>query len=168
MKTIKLGELKNQRENAGWSQEMLAEMADVSLRTIQRVEAGNQTSIETAKALASALSLPSHDSLSAAPRQVTHSDTGYKTCATLGVLSLGIILCGFIMGLADGVWRLFDPAPVTGVESYMLGISFEPAVYAISLGLVGLTLVVVLGLSIKAWQNKQLLFCGQNGTFRAR
>ncbi|MEL6870520.1 MAG: helix-turn-helix domain-containing protein [Pseudomonadota bacterium] len=35
-----------------WSQEQLAEMAGVSVRTIQRIERGNPPSLETAKALA--------------------------------------------------------------------------------------------------------------------
>lgn len=36
-----------------WSQEQLAEMADLSIRTIQRVEKGQKPSMETLKALAS-------------------------------------------------------------------------------------------------------------------
>lgn len=37
----------------GWSQDQLAEFADVSVRTIQRIERGHKPSLETAKALAS-------------------------------------------------------------------------------------------------------------------
>ena len=36
----------------GWSQDQLAELADVSVRTIQRIERGHAPSLETAKALA--------------------------------------------------------------------------------------------------------------------
>ena len=36
----------------GWSQDQLAELADVSIRTIQRIERGHKPSLETAKALA--------------------------------------------------------------------------------------------------------------------
>ncbi|HKL52340.1 MAG TPA: helix-turn-helix transcriptional regulator [Wenzhouxiangellaceae bacterium] len=36
----------------GWSQDQLAELADVSVRTIQRIERGHAASLETAKALA--------------------------------------------------------------------------------------------------------------------
>lgn len=36
----------------GWSQDQLAELADVSVRTIQRVERGHKPSLETANALA--------------------------------------------------------------------------------------------------------------------
>lgn len=159
MKTIKLHKLKSYRENAGWSQEMLAEMAGVSLRTIQRVEADNQTTIETAKALAAALSLPSHDSLSTTPRQVAHLSMGHKIFAGLEFISLGVVLCGFIMGLAGSIWRIITPASVTSVEGYMSSVAPGPAAYTISLGLVCFTLTCVLGLLTKAWQNKQLLFC---------
>lgn len=41
------------REQHGWSQDQLARFAGLSLRTIQRVEAGNRASLETLKALAS-------------------------------------------------------------------------------------------------------------------
>ncbi|QKK03951.1 MAG: helix-turn-helix domain-containing protein [Pseudomonadota bacterium] len=36
----------------GWSQDQLAEMTDLSVRTIQRLERGHKPSLETAKALA--------------------------------------------------------------------------------------------------------------------
>ena len=45
--------VKKLRGQRNWSQEQLAEMAGLSLRTIQRVEAGNKASLETLKALAS-------------------------------------------------------------------------------------------------------------------
>jgi len=45
--------VKKLRVNKGWSQEHLALISGLSLRTIQRVEAGNTASIETLKALAS-------------------------------------------------------------------------------------------------------------------
>jgi transcriptional regulator with XRE-family HTH domain len=47
--------LKKLRENRKWSQEQLAKMAGLSVRTIQRIEAGHSASIETLKALASVL-----------------------------------------------------------------------------------------------------------------
>lgn len=41
------------RLQRGWTQDQLAEMADVSVRTVQRLERGDAPSLETAKALAS-------------------------------------------------------------------------------------------------------------------
>ncbi len=40
------------RLRKGWSQDQLAELADVSVRTIQRIERGHAMSLETANALA--------------------------------------------------------------------------------------------------------------------
>ena len=41
------------RLQRGWSQDQLAELMDVSVRTVQRLERGHQPSLETAKAMAS-------------------------------------------------------------------------------------------------------------------
>jgi len=45
--------LKKMREKRTWSQEQLAEMSGLSVRTIQRIEAGNKASLESLKSLAS-------------------------------------------------------------------------------------------------------------------
>ena len=44
--------LRKLRIQNGWSQEQLAEMTDLSVRTIQRIERGGQPSLESANALA--------------------------------------------------------------------------------------------------------------------
>ena len=45
--------LKKLRKNKNWSQEQLSILSGLSLRTVQRVEAGNTASLETLKSLAS-------------------------------------------------------------------------------------------------------------------
>ena len=45
--------LNKMREKRAWSQEQLAEMSGLSVRTIQRIEAGNKASLESLKSLAS-------------------------------------------------------------------------------------------------------------------
>ena len=47
--------LKRLRENKKWSQEQLAIMAGLSVRTIQRIERGQSASMESLKSLASVL-----------------------------------------------------------------------------------------------------------------
>jgi transcriptional regulator with XRE-family HTH domain len=47
--------LKRLRENKKWSQEQLAIMAGLSVRTIQRIERGQSASLESLKSLASVL-----------------------------------------------------------------------------------------------------------------
>ena len=44
--------LRKLRLQRGWSQEQVAEMTDLSVRTIQRIERGGKASLESAKALA--------------------------------------------------------------------------------------------------------------------
>lgn len=45
------------RHKKGWSQEQLADLCGLNVRTIQRVENGNQASLETLKSLASVFEL---------------------------------------------------------------------------------------------------------------
>lgn len=45
--------IKKLRERKNWSQEQLATMSGLSVRTIQRIESGNKASLESLKALAS-------------------------------------------------------------------------------------------------------------------
>lgn len=49
--------IKRLREERHWSQEHLAQVAGVGLRTLQRIETGRQASSETLKALASAFNI---------------------------------------------------------------------------------------------------------------
>jgi transcriptional regulator with XRE-family HTH domain len=46
------------RRNRGWTQEQLAERSTVAVRTIQRLEAGQDASLETLSLLADALGVP--------------------------------------------------------------------------------------------------------------
>jgi transcriptional regulator with XRE-family HTH domain len=51
------------RDNKGWSQEQLAEIAKLSTRTVQRVEEGLPASLDTRRALASGLGFEDIDAL---------------------------------------------------------------------------------------------------------
>ena len=51
--TTNVRDIKNLRLERHWSQEQLAEMSGLSLRTIQRIENGENASLESLKALAS-------------------------------------------------------------------------------------------------------------------
>jgi transcriptional regulator with XRE-family HTH domain len=51
----------NARRQKSWSQEELAVASGLNLRTIQRIEADASASLETKKALASALDIDIHD-----------------------------------------------------------------------------------------------------------
>lgn len=49
------------RQLQGWTQERLAAESGVGIRTIQRIEAGNETSLETLSLIAEALRVPVRD-----------------------------------------------------------------------------------------------------------
>ncbi|TNC47365.1 helix-turn-helix domain-containing protein [Mumia zhuanghuii] len=53
--------IKDLRTARGWSQERLAEVSGVAVRTIQRLEAGNDASLETLSMVANALEVPVRD-----------------------------------------------------------------------------------------------------------
>lgn len=59
--------VKTMREERGWSQEHLAAVSDVSVRTIQRIETGRPASFETLKAIAAAIDVDVRELRDAAP-----------------------------------------------------------------------------------------------------
>lgn len=60
--------IRNERLKRAWSQEQLAQVSGLGLRTIQRIENGENASLETVKALAAVLELPVEQLLVDSPR----------------------------------------------------------------------------------------------------
>lgn len=58
MNEMRIGEL---RKTRGWTQERLAEASGVAVRTVQRIEAGSDASLESLSAIARALEVPVRD-----------------------------------------------------------------------------------------------------------
>lgn len=56
-----MGHIKSLRLERGWSQEHLAELSGLSVRTIQRLERGEPAALETRRALAAAFGIPAAD-----------------------------------------------------------------------------------------------------------
>jgi transcriptional regulator with XRE-family HTH domain len=83
--------VKETRISKGWTQAQLAELCDVNIRTIQRVESDGTASLETTMALASAFELEIKE-LFAGPK--IENKTSYKSIYII----LGL-LAGFILGL---------------------------------------------------------------------
>ena len=54
--TINLRDLKKMRLERHWSQEQLADMSGLSIRTIQRIENGENAGLESLKSLAAVFS----------------------------------------------------------------------------------------------------------------
>lgn len=59
--------IRNERLKRAWSQEQLAQVSGLGIRTVQRIESGGNASLETVKALAAVLELPTKTLIAAAP-----------------------------------------------------------------------------------------------------
>lgn len=62
-KQIVLAHLRDIRKQIGLTQDDIARMADITVRTVQRLEAGAPTTVSTAKSISAALMLPSYTEL---------------------------------------------------------------------------------------------------------
>jgi|SRR6185503_3460016 len=85
--------VRTERERRAWSQEHLAEVAGLSLRTVQRVESSGSASFETARAIAAVLdlevaSLQVHE----APRPRLVQRLRYAGIAASLIVALGVFL----------------------------------------------------------------------------
>lgn len=113
--------IKRWREERHWSQEHLADLAGIGLRTIQRIENGDAASPESLKALAAAynvdvMALSVDQDLEAAQYKDRQNE---KSVAALK-LSFGIHLASYVIGvfvfiaisIADGSGRFIMLTPL--------------------------------------------------------
>jgi transcriptional regulator with XRE-family HTH domain len=101
--------LRQEREQRGWTQSHLAEVADLSLRTVQRIEASGIASKESAMALASVLekdlaSLLIQKNIDDHLTEKAKSHSPQYLFAKLGVLFTGIMALGW--------WSIASANPV--------------------------------------------------------
>ncbi len=75
------------RQQRGWSQEQLADIAGVNTRTIQRLERGTQASVDTLKALAVAFAVD-YQQLVLTPQQ--QPESWYQRSPMLSALIAGL------------------------------------------------------------------------------
>src|SRR5580704_4611697 len=85
------------RHERAWSQEQLASVAGLSLRTIQRVEADGSGSLETNMALASAFGVPTIEL--AFEERASAARAAGASGAMIGIVGGA---CGALAGLAVG------------------------------------------------------------------
>ena len=88
--------IKQLRTERGWTQQQLAEICAISLRTVQRVELQGLGSLETCKALAAAFAI-TREQLLEQGKTTTDQATGTPAAKT----SLWIGLA-FVIGIAAG------------------------------------------------------------------
>ena len=88
--------LRQMREQRGWTQQQLAELCGVSVRTIQRIEKEGVASLESTSALASVYEIERHQ-LYAEQRTEQH-----KLGGKISWTSVLILLIGFFIGVIVG------------------------------------------------------------------
>ena len=90
--------LRRQRELRAWTQSHLAEVADLSMRTVQRIERTGAASIESAEVLAAALNLELAILLGApvvGDQMVPAGPYRYKLWGVLGLISSVVVASGW-------------------------------------------------------------------------
>ncbi|MGY6648748.1 helix-turn-helix domain-containing protein [Wenyingzhuangia sp. IMCC45574] len=114
MKTekINLRELKKMRLERHWSQEQLAEMSGLSIRTIQRIENGENASFESLKALAAVFETNIIDSDKGSEMEQAKKEDEYienvKGFYMVCVVACMILLIALISAVKDaGNWGAF-------------------------------------------------------------
>lgn len=127
--------IKRWREERMWSQEHLADLAGIGLRTVQRVENGENASHESAMALAAAFNVdvsvismdPDAEAAKSAQRTVEEKTAGLR-------LSFWIHLASYVMGMV-----VFAGISLSEGSAVMLA----PAIWW-TVGLAGHALAVVI------------------------
>ena len=119
--------VKYYRKDNGWSQELLAKAAGLSLRTIQRVEKDGNSSVETQLALAAALNVSSKN-LSLASTQI---ETQWKWRSIMQNFLALLVVTGVVILLAilaGGISQFID------IQSILFVLLFMYAATAIAFG----------------------------------
>ncbi|UXN23679.1 helix-turn-helix domain-containing protein [Curtobacterium flaccumfaciens] len=78
---MRIGELRRLR---GWTQERLAETSGIAVRTVQRMESGNDASLESLSAVATALEVPVRDLFATEERRRSTPGCAVSTSAPSG------------------------------------------------------------------------------------
>ncbi|MCW8875661.1 MAG: helix-turn-helix domain-containing protein [Kangiellaceae bacterium] len=96
--------IKSTRVKNGWTQQQLAEISDVSLRTIQRIEHTGTASNESISALSSSFGIE-REKLMIVPR-VSPENLKIAKLNQVFLVSLGALLFGIVLGGASVYWVL--------------------------------------------------------------
>lgn len=117
--------IKRLRAERAWSQEQLAEIADVSLRTIQRVESDGSASRETRMALAAAFGIDIRDlaepeaalpeSPSPALSTINATPKQYRVVGLIALLAAILSVGASYFSLQQMPWVLTTLAPMTAI-----------------------------------------------------
>lgn len=110
------------RLQRGWSQEQLAQVSGLSIRTIQRIEGGQAPGLDSLKALAAVFELPisqlqGEPKMSATPHTVSdqeqqalaqiHAQKGFYQHALRYVLVIGLLFVINLLTHPDYLWAVW-------------------------------------------------------------
>jgi len=125
--TINLRDIKEMRLERHWSQDQLAEMSGLSIRTIQRIENGENAGLESLKALAAVFEIDIVDSDKKVEMEQIRREEEYvqKIMGLYKLLALALISLAVPIILAIGdssywrvlLWILFSWAILIGIYS---------------------------------------------------
>lgn len=119
--------IKSERQNRAWSQEHLAHVAGLGLRTIQRIEKTGSASFESAQALASVLSIPLHElsaganSTVAVPKEATRYGPLTQTLSGLAAICLVAAATMLVANSTLAEKILLDVGVLVGDEDARVG-----------------------------------------------
>lgn len=112
--------LRDKRLTRGWDQETIAHMSGLSVRTIQRIEAGNSCSLESMKSLSAAMDLKHFSELMPQPSEDKYNPTAIDLVrisarelifaqgvrvVTITLLLIGLISSFYIIDMVDHTSR---------------------------------------------------------------
>jgi transcriptional regulator with XRE-family HTH domain len=122
--SVSIEKLKKLRKYSGWSQERLAEISGLSLRTIQRVETSGNASLESQLAIATAFSISPGELLDNEKLEIGNGGINWGGC--IGIL---LCICLMIFQFDLGNTVFFDP------YSLLLVMGLSIAISSISMGI---------------------------------
>lgn len=101
---VKADLIRRERMRRGWTQQQLAEISGLSLRTVQRVEGQGSASQETISSLAAVLEVPRDDILPLDPASPNFQRAAHRqTLVNGGSLLTGMLLGALLYRLASSL-----------------------------------------------------------------
>ena len=113
---------KRLRDGRGWSQEHLAQVSGLSLRTVQRVEAEGAGSAETKLALAAALNVET-EVLTPTNFYIPAQDITTRRSAKYGYAGVALGGIGATVGILNGANTPFEQGVSFGILGLLCGLS---------------------------------------------
>jgi len=122
--SVSVEKLKKFRKYSGWSQERLAEISGLSLRTIQRIETSGNASLESQLAIATAFSISPGELLENEAVEVGNGGINWG-----GIIGILLCICLMIFQFDLGNTVFFDS------YSLLLVVGLSIAISSISMGI---------------------------------